>query len=215
MPEKEKKVDSKKKKAVPRNALRKSFNIVVSGAAVMDVCCDDIKEVSKEVGAEIARQGHVLITGATSGVPFFSAIGCDEAGGQNIGFSPAESKIEHIKRYKLPTDPFDIIVYTGSDYVGRDIIMTKSADGVIIVCGRIGTLHEFTTAVECGKPVGILEKSGGMADKIRYILDENRRIKSPIVMERDPKILVEKLVKLIEADEKKANKILNKAKKLK
>lgn len=210
-------IEKTKKLKLRKNSklVNQKFNIVVSGAAVMDVCCDNIKEISKEVGAEIARQGHTLVTGATSGVPYYAAIGCDEAGGENIGFSPAESKIEHIKRYKLPTDPFDIMIYTGSDYVGRDVTMTKSADGVIIVCGRIGTLHEFTTAVECGKPVGILEKSGGMADKIRYILDENRRIKSPIVFERDPKVLVTKLLELIHADEVKANKVLNKAKKLK
>lgn len=196
-----------------KKVVRKNFNIVVSGAAVIDLCCDNIKEISREVGAEIARRGHTLVTGATSGVPYFAALGCDEAGGINIGFSPAESKVEHIKRYRLPIDPFDVIVYTGSDYVGRNIIMTKSADGVIVICGRTGTLHEFATAVECGKPVGILEKSGGTADKIKYLLDESKKIKSPIVFERDPKVLVEKLLKLVEADDHKANKILNEAKK--
>ncbi|MDD4409040.1 MAG: hypothetical protein PHW52_00105 [Candidatus Pacebacteria bacterium] len=207
----------KKTKKIRKNSktVKKNYNIVVSGAAVVDVCCDNIKEISKEVGAEIAKKGHTLVTGATSGVPYFAALGCHEAGGMNIGFSPAESKLEHVKRYRLPVDPFDVIIYTGSDYVGRDVTMTKSADGVIIICGRIGTLHEFTTAVECGKPVGILDKSGGMADKIRYILDENRRIKAPIVFERDPKVLVEKLLELAEADDMKASKILNKAKKLK
>jgi hypothetical protein len=211
MPEKEKKTKSKKMRKNSK-FVKKNFNIVVSGAAVIDLCCDNIKEVAKEVGAEIAKQGHTLITGATSGVPFFSALGCHDAKGTNIGFSPAESKIEHIKRYKLPTEPFDIIIYTGSDYVGRNIIMTKSADGVIIICGRTGTLHEFATAVECGKPIGILEKSGGTADKIKYVLDESKKIKSPIVFDRDPKVLVEKLLKLVEADEVKASKILNKAK---
>ncbi|BFT94290.1 MAG: hypothetical protein MNSN_00280 [Minisyncoccus archaeiphilus] len=217
MEEKEKVVEKKKTKKAPirknSKVVRKNFNIVVSGAAVMDLCCDDIREVAKEVGSEIAKKGHTLVTGATSGVPYFSAIGCHEAGGRNIGFSPAESKIEHVKRYRLPTEPFDVIVYTGSDYVGRNIIMTKSADGVIVICGRTGTLHEFATAVECGKPIGILEKSGGTADKIKYLLDESKKIKSPIVFERDPKVLVEKLLKLVEADEVKADKILNEAKK--
>jgi hypothetical protein len=201
-----------KKEKIYKESKRK-FNIVVSGAAVTDLCCDNIKEVAKEVGAEIARRGQTLVTGATTGVPYFSAQGCHEAGGENVGFSPAESKIDHVRRYKLPIDPFDLIIYTGSDYVGRNIIMTKSADGVIIICGRTGTLHEFATAVECGKPVGILEKSGGTADKIKFILDESKKIKSPIVFDRDPKSLVEKLMKLVEADNKKASKILNIAKK--
>ncbi|MDD5639494.1 MAG: hypothetical protein PHR47_01660 [Candidatus Pacebacteria bacterium] len=193
--------------------VRKKFNIVVSGAAVMDICCDNVKELAKIVGSEIAKSGHTLVTGATTGVPYFAALGCHEAGGENLGFSPAESKVDHVRRYKLPIDPFDLIVYTGSDYVGRNVTMTKSADGVIIICGRTGTLHEFATAVECGKPVAILEKSGGTSDKIKFILDESKKIKSPIVFERNPKVLVEKLLKLVEADDKKASKILNEAKK--
>jgi hypothetical protein len=208
---KERKEDTRNGKSKKR-VVSKNFNIVVSGAAVVDLCCDNIKEISKEVGAEIARRGHTLVTGATSGVPYFAALGCAEVGGKNIGFSPAESKVEHAKRYRLPVDPFDIIIYTGSDYVGRNIIMTKSADGVIIICGRTGTLHEFATAVECGKPIGILEKSGGTADKIKYVLDESKKIKAPIVFERNPKILIEKLLVLVAADQAKADKILNKAK---
>ncbi|MCK9578428.1 hypothetical protein M0R01_02980 [bacterium] len=187
---------------------RDKFNIVVSGAAVVDVCCDNIRELSKDVGAEIARKGHTLVTGATTGVPYFTALGCHEAGGENIGFSPAESKIDHVRRYRLPTKPFDLMIYTGSDYAGRDITMTKAADGVIIVCGRIGTLHEFTTAIECGKPIAVLERSGGISDKIKFILQDNTKIKSPIVFDRNPKVLVEKLLKILETEDKKANKIL-------
>lgn len=191
---------------------RDKFNIVVSGAAITDVCCDNIKEVSMEIGAEIAKRGHTLVTGATTGVPYFSALGCHEAGGENIGFSPAESKIDHVRRYRLPTKPFDLMIYTGSDYAGRDITMTKAADGVVIICGRIGTLHEFTTAVECGKPIAVLERSGGISDKIKFILEDNYKVKAPIVFDKNPKTLIEKLLKLVEADNKKAHKVLSEKK---
>ncbi len=127
------------------------YKIAVSGAAEISRCCDNIILLSKEVGKEIARAHCVLISGATTGVPYFSAQGCKQAGGFNVGFSPASSEIEHLRRYRLPLDVFDVMIYTGADYSGRDIIMTKSADAIIIACGRMGTLHEFTTAVECGK----------------------------------------------------------------
>ena len=107
------------------------YNIVVSGAAEVGHCCEKIEEISKEVGREIARQKHTLISGATTGVPYFSAIGCNEEGGFNVGFSPAATEREHLKAYKLPLEPFNIMIYTGGDYAGRDIIMTKSADAVI------------------------------------------------------------------------------------
>jgi len=186
------------------------YNIVVSGAAQVGHCCEKIEEVSKEVGKEIARQDHTLVTGATTGVPYFAAVGCREAGGFNIGFSPAATEKEHLKAYKLPLDPFDIMIYTGSDYAGRDVVMTKSADGVIIICGRMGTLHEFTTAVETKKPIAVLEGTGGMADKIRGIAENYCKVAKKIIYDRDPKVLVRKLIKEIESQKEDNLKILEK-----
>ncbi|MDD5098474.1 MAG: hypothetical protein PHD31_02035 [Candidatus Pacebacteria bacterium] len=186
------------------------YNIVVSGAAQVGHCCEKIEEISKEVGREIARQDHTLVTGATTGVPYFSAMGCREAGGFNIGFSPAATEKEHLKAYKLPLDPFDIMIYTGSDYAGRDVVMTKSADGVIIICGRMGTLHEFTTAVETKKPIAVLEGTGGMADKIRGIAEDYCKVAKKIIYDRDPKQLVRKLIKEIESQKDDNLKILEK-----
>jgi len=184
------------------------YKIAVSGAAEISHCCDNIILLSKEVGKEIARAHCVLVSGATTGVPYFSAIGCKEAGGFNVGFSPAESEIEHIRRYHLPTDVFDVMIYTGSDYSGRDIIMTKSADAIIIVCGRMGTLHEFTTAVECKKPIGVLEGSGGTADKIRGLVKGTYRGIKKLVYERDPALLVQKMIEKVEQEKKKAKLIV-------
>lgn len=179
------------------------YKIAVSGAAEINHCCDNIILLSKEVGREIARQHCVLVSGATTGVPYFSAQGCKEAGGFNVGFSPAESEVEHIKRYHLPMDVFDVMVYTGSDYSGRDIIMTKSADAIIIVCGRMGTLHEFTTAVECKKPIGVLEGSGGTADKIRGLMNGAYPGTKRVVYERDPILLVQKMIEKVDREKKK------------
>jgi len=185
------------------------YNIAVSGAAVTKSCCGNIILVSKEIGKEIARAGCMLVSGATTGVPYYAAVGCKEAGGLNIGFSPAESENEHIKRYRLPLDAFDIMVYTGADYPGRDIIMTKSADAVIIVCGRMGTLHEFTTAVEIKKPIGILEGSGGIADKIRQLTKGTYKGARKIIYDRDPRSLVERLIFEVKKGKAKNGKLLN------
>lgn len=182
------------------------YKIVVSGAAQTNHCCKDIKNISKEVGREIARQGCVLVTGATTGVPHLAALGFKEIDGISIGFSPAVSRAAHLKTYKLPTDAFDVIVYTGADYTGRDVIMTKSADGVIIVCGRMGTLHEFVTAFETQKIIGILEGTGGTADKIRYITKGPYRGMKRVIYDTDPKRLVRRLVKQIKKSRSKVGK---------
>jgi len=183
------------------------YEIVVSGAARVSHCCKNIEKISKEVGREIARQGCNLVTGATTGIPYFVALGCEEAGGFSIGFSPAISEEAHLKTYKLPLKPFDVMIYTGADYAGRNVIMTKSADGVIIICGRMGTLHEFATAFEIQKPIGILEGTGGTADKIRQIATGPYRGVKKIIYEKDPKKLVKKLIKQIKKEKKKNSKL--------
>ncbi|PIR71686.1 MAG: hypothetical protein COU43_01210, partial [Candidatus Nealsonbacteria bacterium CG10_big_fil_rev_8_21_14_0_10_37_25] len=82
---------------------------------------------------------------------------------------------------------------------------TKSADGVIIICGRMGTLHEFVTAFELQKPIAVLEGSRGTADKIRQIATGPYRGVKKIIYEKDPKALVKNLIELIKK-EKKLNK---------
>jgi uncharacterized protein (TIGR00725 family) len=178
------------------------YNIAISGAAVISHCCKGIVEISKKVGVEVARQKCVLVTGATTGVPYFAALGCKKAGGFNVGFSPATSEAAHLKTYKLPLEPFDVMIYTGADYVGRNVIMTKSVDGVIIICGRMGTLHEFVTAFEIQKPIAVLEGTGGTADKIKRIATGPYRGVKKIVYDKDPKILVKKLIEMIKKEKK-------------
>ena len=116
---------------------------------------------------------------------------------------PAE--IAHIKSYKLPTDYFDLIIYTGFDYSGRNLILTRSSDAVITICGRMGTLNEFTIAFEDGKPQGVLVGSGGTADEIKDIVEKMHRGKGKIVYDSDPKKLVQKVIKLIDKEKEIKN----------
>jgi len=183
-----------------------AYKIVVSGAAKTNHCCEDIEEICKEVGREIARHKCVLITGGTTGVPYFAALGFKEVGGISIGFSPAISETAHVKTYKLPVKPFDVMIYTGADYTGRNMIMTKAADGVIVICGRMGTLHEFVTAFEIKKPTGVLEGTGGTADKIRQIIKGPFRGYRRVFYEKKPKALVENLIKGIKKQKSKVGK---------
>lgn len=180
------------------------YKIAISGAAETSHCCDNIKEMAEKLGREVAKQNCVLISGATTGVPYFVAEGCKKAGGLSIGFSPAASESAHKKVYKLPLDEFDVMVYTGFDYTGRNLLMTRAADGVIVVCGRMGTLNEFTIAYEDKKPIGILEGSGGTADMIKYILEKPHKTRGPIVYDTDPKKLVEKLIQQISKTKRSA-----------
>jgi uncharacterized protein (TIGR00725 family) len=174
------------------------YTIAVSGAAETKYCSPNALELSKEVGREIIRQGGVVVTGATSGIPYWAAIGAKEEGGTVIGLSPAASEKAHIKSYRLPTDYHDLIIYTGFDYSGRNLLLTRSADAVITICGRMGTLNEFTIAFEDGKPTGVLIGSGGTADIVREIVKKSHRGPGKIVYDSNPKKLVKKLLQLVE-----------------
>jgi hypothetical protein len=177
------------------------YKICVSGAAETGHCAEGALEKARELGKEIVRQGGVLVTGATSGIPYWSAIGAKEEGGISIGLSPAATEKEHIRKYKLPTDYFDLIIYTGFEYSGRNLLLTRSSDAVITVCGRMGSLNEFTIAYEDHKPLGVLTGTGGMADMIEEIVEgSHRNDNKKIVYDSDPKKLVEKLIKLIQKE---------------
>ena len=172
--------------------------IGVSGAAETGHCGRDALEKAKALGSEIVRQGGILVTGATTGFPFWSSIGAKEASGIVIGLSPAKDEREHIEQYKLPLDYNDLIVYTGFGFPGRDLLFTRSCDAVLIGCGRIGTLHEFTIAFEDQKPIGILEGEWTMDEQIRDIIAKGNRPADNVIFDPDPKRLVERIIEMIE-----------------
>lgn len=184
------------------------YKICVSGAARTDCCEPGAMAKTKELGREIVRQGGIVLTGATTGVPYWAAIGAKEEDGISIGFSPAASEAAHVKTYHLPIDYFDMIVYTGFEYAGRNLILTRASDAVIISCGRLGTLNEFTIAFEDKKPIGILTGTGGMADEIKAIVAKGNRGPGKIVYDDDPKKLVAKLIEIIKERSLKKKKIL-------
>jgi uncharacterized protein (TIGR00725 family) len=182
------------------------YKFVVSGAANMSFCCVGADKKAHEIGRQIILQDGIVITGATTGAPYLAAQGAKEAGGMSIGISPAASYAAHVKSYKLPTDAFDFIIYTGFDYSGRNLILTKAADAVIIVCGGFGTLNEFTIALEDDKPIGVLTGSCGVSDEIYGLLqkvnDPHHHGAGKLVFSDDPKELVEKLKVIIDKERK-------------
>ena len=176
------------------------YKICVSGAADTGHCALDALDKTKELGRQIIEQGAVLVTGATTGAPYWAAIGAKEAGGFVVGVSPAGSESEHVRKYELPLDYHDMIIYTGFGYAGRNLLLTRSADAVLISCGRMGTLNEFTIAFEDNKPIGVLTGTGGMADEIDDILKKAHRGMGRVGFDPDPKRLVEKVMALVKKE---------------
>ena len=178
------------------------YQICVSGAAKGPSLISG-KKLAAAAGREIARRGHITLTGATIGLPYDAAKAARAAGGISMGFSPAASRLAHVKKYRLPLDAFDAVLYTGFEYTGRNLLLIRSSDAVVMVGGRIGTLNELTIAIEERKPVGVLLGSGGMTDEVEYVLKAARRSRSGFLFSHDPIELVDMLIGLIEEKAKR------------
>lgn len=146
------------------------YQICVSGAAKGD-SVEEGRLLAIEMGTAIAKAGHALMTGATIGLPNYAAEAYKQAGGKmSVGISPAASKVEHVMKYRLPTKAYDTILYSGLHYVGRDTLLITSSDAVVSIGGRLGTLHEFTIAIETGTPIGFLQGAGGISEQIQTLM---------------------------------------------
>lgn len=191
----------------PKDQMDKiQYSICVSGAAGGETVKQS-KDAAEALGAAIAKSGHVLTTGATVGLPYQAAIGAKKAGGTVVGFSPASSLREHLRKYRLPYGCFDFINFTGMNYVGRDLYLVQSSDAAITVGGRFGSLHEFTSALEAGKPCGVLVGSGGTADAIPALMDALEPHRSEMVVcDDDPDRLVKSMIEIVDKDYKDIKK---------
>ena len=199
---------------VPRNFCRlpDGYGVVkigVSGAAETGYSGLDAFEKAKELGREIARQGAIITTGATTGFPMYAAMGAKDECGFSVGFSPAATEREHVETYRLPLDYMDIVVYTGFGYSGRDLLFVRSSDAMIIGPGRIGTFNEFAVAFEDHRPIGILEGSWETDDILRLMINASHRPTERIIFDSDPKVLVEKLIAMVQKDRAALNLVYN------
>ncbi len=184
------------------------YKICVSGAAETNHCGQDAFAIAEELGKEIIRQGAVLVNGATTGFPYWTAKGAKAADGIVVGISPASSEQEHIKKYGLPVDYQDLIIYTGFGYSGRNLLLTRAADAVIVGCGRMGTINEFTIAFEDKKPIGILEGEWETDELVKTMIEKSHRAEEmagKIIFSQDPKELVSKLIELIKKEKGRNN----------
>ena len=186
------------------------YKICVSGAAETGFCGPEAFKIGEELGREIARRNCVLVDGATTGFPLWAAKGVKSANGIVIGLSPAMNEKEHIEKYRLPTDYHDLIIYTGFNYSGRNLLLTRSSDAVIVGCGRMGTINEFTIAFEDRKPIGILEGDWETDELLKEIIEKSHRadeMRDRIVYAPTPKELLDKLLPIIKKN-KDSNEIV-------
>lgn len=179
------------------------YQLCVSGAAA-GPSVETGKLLAVALGEAIAKNGHSLMTGATLGLPNYAAEAYKAAGGKmSLGISPAASRIEHVRKYHLPTKAYDTILFSGLHYIGRDSLLITSADAVFSLGGRMGTFHELTIAIETETPIGFLQGAGGISTEITDILHatgESRNTR--IVFADTAQEIVAKIIDLLDQEHK-------------
>ena len=116
--------------------------VAVIGAADAE---QEAYESARTLGRLLAEAGAVVICGGRGGVMEAVARGAAEAGGTSVGILPGSEGSEANEWITIPLP-------TGLGEA-RNAVVVRSAEAVVSVGGRWGTLSELSLAAKMGVPV--------------------------------------------------------------
>jgi uncharacterized protein (TIGR00725 family) len=156
------------------------FIAVVGGAQ----CSREEAKLAEAVGVELAKRGAILICGGLGGVMAAAGKGARSAKGKTVGILPGYTREE--------ANPYvDIPVVTGMGEA-RNVIVVNSAQAVIAIGGKFGTLSEIAYALRNNIPVIGLNT---------WSLSKKGRSVRSIIAAQNPKEAVEKALAAIKGQE--------------
>ena len=102
-------------------------------------------ETAETVGRCVAEAGAILVCGGMGGVMEAACRGAQAAGGRTIGILPGFDRRDG-------NSYLTVAIPTGLGYA-RNLLVVRSADALIAVGGKFGTLSEIAYAKIEGRPV--------------------------------------------------------------
>ena len=159
------------------------FIAVVGGAQ----CSRDEVKLAEAVGVELAKHGVTLVCGGLGGVMEAACKGARSAKGKTVGILPGGTREE--------ANPYvDIPIVTGMGEA-RNVIVVNTAQAVIAIGGKFGTLSEIAYALRYKIPIVGLNT---------WSLSRNGRLVRSIIVASNPKEAVEKALAAIKGKEDSA-----------
>lgn len=160
------------------------MKILIVGSWKKEDCAICEKE-AEQVGKILAERGHILISGAGTGMSEIVVSSYKQNKGKKyIAYLPSRKEMEKVGE-KIGPKP-DEIIETNVDYPERNIIMVKSCDAVIALHGGLGTLTEIIHAAkDYNKKVSVIDKGWlpaiirqipELSEKVFLTLDVNKAI---------------------------------------
>jgi uncharacterized protein (TIGR00725 family) len=114
-----------------------------------------------------------------------------------VGISPGLSLDEHVYKYASPTEFHDVLIFTGSGLMGREVVNIRSSDIIAIIGGRSGTLGELAISYDEGKLIGVLTGTGGISDLVAEILRAcEKDTGARVIYDDEPERLVDELLRI-------------------
>lgn len=108
-------------------------------------CDDNLYKTAHDVGTLVAEAGWITMTGGLGGVMEAALKGAKDSGGLTIGVLPGSSKADANQYVDIP-------IVTGMRHA-RNVVIAYTADALIAVAGKYGTLSEIAISLKLGKPV--------------------------------------------------------------
>jgi len=121
--------------------MRKKIVSVIGG----HTCTKEVEQDAHILGKKLAKVVDILVCGGLSGVMKAVSQGFKTGGGLTIGITPGYDKKD--------ANPYiDIVIPTGLG-LARNVLVVKSADIVVALPGKEGTLSEIAYSLQFGIPV--------------------------------------------------------------
>jgi hypothetical protein len=108
-------------------------------------CSPEEARLAETVGELLAQQGVTVICGGLDGVMEAACRGAKSKGGQTVGILPGQDS--------NTANPWVDVPVVTSLGEARNVVVVKSAQAVIAIGGRYGTLSEIAYALKSGIPV--------------------------------------------------------------
>lgn len=169
------------------------MRLAILGSA-SDIFSSENEKLCEEIGKYLAEKKITIVSGGSHGIPGLVVKSAFEAGAETEAYSPDDDDKQHMLR----RDNLSLKYFKNKNFVpgftARSLEMIKSVDGALVINGRIGTLSEFTIALEEGLNVGVIKGTGGIADHLENIISiAKKEFKNKIIFDTDYKTVIDKL----------------------
>lgn len=172
----------------------KQYSIAIFGSADAKLS-KKFQILATDIGAYLAKKKAKVVTGGCLGITEYVIKSAKNAGARTEAYFPDHDPLSHSKRLdNLNLKYFDTYHFIPG-FTDRSLTMIKKVDAAIVLNGRIGTLSEFTIAIEEGLPVAVIKNSGGISDELERIIKiAKKEFSSKIIFEKNFKKAIDDLI---------------------